>query len=115
MKRVESEQVRAAAWFPLLDYIRSLEFEVVSNTNQLNTLRIEFLFQPSPVVTSLHIVVFIVDGPHNVCSREPPLAVLVIPDGPHLAVVEESYRFLTCHIWVFLESDFAIPTSLSQP
>ena len=90
MKRVESEQVRAAAWFPLLDYIRSLEFEVVSNTNQLNTLRIEFLFQPSPVVTSLHIVVFIVDGPHNVCSREPPLAMFLVPNGSNFSIVEKS-------------------------
>ena len=68
IKKVESEHVRAAAWFPLLDYIKSLEFEVVSNTNQLNTLRIEFLFQPTPVVTSRHIVVFIVNGPHTVAS-----------------------------------------------
>ena len=39
--------------------------------------------------------------PHNVRVREPPLAEFLVPHGSHLAVVEESDRFLCtfqCHI-----------------
>ena len=69
--------------------IGSLEFEVVSDTNQLNTIFGELAFQVLPIVTTLFIILFIVDGPHNVSSREPPLAVFLVPDGSHLSIVEK--------------------------
>lgn len=40
------------------------------------------------------IVRLIVDCANNIGSREPPAAVLVIPDRPHLAVIEKAYRLL---------------------
>ena len=48
--------------------IWSLEFEVVSDTHELNALCIELLFEPTPVVTSFHIIVLIIDGTHDVCG-----------------------------------------------
>ena len=46
--------------------IRSLEFEVVSDAHELNAICSKFLFQPSPIVTSFHIVILVIDGTHNI-------------------------------------------------
>ena len=54
---------------PLLA-IRSLEFEVVSDAHELNAICSKFLFQPSPIVTSFHIVILIIDGTHDIRSRK---------------------------------------------
>ena len=70
--------------------VRSLEFEVVSDAHELNAIGIEFLFQPSPIVASLHIVILVVNGTHDVCCREPPLTVFLVPDCSYFAVVEEA-------------------------
>ena len=50
--------------------IRSLEFEVVSDTNQLNTVFGHLALQVLPIVAALFIVLFVIDGSHNVSSRE---------------------------------------------
>ena len=50
--------------------IRSLEFEVVSDAHELNAICSKFLFQPSPIVTSFHIVILIIDGTHDIRSRK---------------------------------------------
>ena len=71
-----------------------MEFEVVSDTNQLNTVFGHLALQVLPIVAALFIVLFVIDGSHNVSSREPPLAMLLVPHGPHLAIVEKPYRLL---------------------
>ena len=71
--------------------VGSLEFEVVSDTHELNAISRKLLFKPSPIVTSLHIIIFIVDGTHDVSSREPPLAVFLVPNGSYFAVVEKAF------------------------
>ena len=50
--------------------IRSLEFELVSDAHELNAICSKFLFQPSPIVTSFHIVILIIDGTHDIRSRK---------------------------------------------
>ena len=75
--------------------VGSLEFEVVSDTHELNAISRKLLFKPSPIVTSLHIIIFIVDSTHDVSSREPPLAVFLVPNGSYFAVVEKADRLLT--------------------
>ena len=47
------------------------------------------------IVVRLRIVRLIVDSAHHISSRKPPAVVLVIPDRPHLAVIEKPYRLLT--------------------
>ena len=74
--------------------VRSLEFEPVSGTHELNALLFQLTFEPTPIVTGLNIVRLIIDRSHHIRSREPPAAVLVIPDRPHLAVIEKAYRLL---------------------
>jgi hypothetical protein len=66
--------------------------ELVSNTNQFDALFAEFALQIFPVVTTLGIILFIVDGPHNVRSRKPPLIVLFVPNGAYLTVVKKTDR-----------------------
>lgn len=73
------------------------QFEVVSDAHELNTICIEFLLEPSPIVTSLYIVVFIVDGTYDVSRREPPLIVGIIPYGSHFAIIEKAYRHSDCY------------------
>ena len=48
--------------------IRSLEFEVVSDTNQLNSLLCHLDFQVFPIVAASCIIVFVIDGTHDVCG-----------------------------------------------
>ena len=74
-----------------------LKLEVVSDTHELNAFRAELPFKPSPVVTCLGIVLFVVDGTHDVCGREPPFVVILVPNSPHLAVIEKTYRLLVSH------------------
>ena len=50
--------------------IRSLEFKLVSDAHELNAICSKFLFQPSPIVTSFHIVILIIDGTHDIRSRK---------------------------------------------
>ena len=50
--------------------IRSLEFELVSDAHELNAICSKFLFQPSPIVTSFHIVILIINGTHDIRSRK---------------------------------------------
>ena len=69
--------------------IRSLEFEVVSDTNQLNTVFGHLAFQVLPIVAAFFVVLFVIDSTHDVSSREPPLAVFLVPYGSHLSVVEK--------------------------
>jgi hypothetical protein len=78
--------------------VRRLEFEVVSDAHELNAIGVEFLFQPSPIVTSLHIVLLIVYGTHNICGRKPPLRVFFVPNGTNLSVIEKTYRLFTHHL-----------------
>ena len=67
------------------------EFELVSDTHQLNALFGHLAFQVLPIVAALCVVLLIVDGTHNVSSREPPLVVLLVPHGPHFTVIEKAY------------------------
>ena len=82
------------------------KLEVVSDTHELNTVGRQFLFQPTPIVTSFLVVLFIVDGAYDIgggvlrlasLMSQPPLAVLLVPHGPHLVVVEKTYGFLIAH------------------
>lgn len=52
-------------------------------------------------VVDLCIIRLITNGMHHIRSRKPPTVVLVIPDLPHLAVIEKPYRFLTAHCFGF--------------
>lgn len=72
--------------------IRGLEFEPASGTHELNTFLLQLTFKPTPIVTGLCIIRLIIDSTHHIRSREPPAVVLVIPDCPHLAVIEKPYR-----------------------
>ena len=81
--------------------IRSLEFEGVSDTHELNAVLCQLSLKPTSIVTGFRIVWFIIDSSHHVSRREPPAVVLVIPDRPHLAIIEKPYRLLT-HIRRFL-------------
>lgn len=74
-----------------------LKFEVVSDTHELNAVVRQFLFQPTPIVTGFLVVLFIVDGANYIGGGEPPLAVLLVPNGSHLVVVEKTYGFLIAH------------------
>ena len=74
--------------------IWGLEFEVVSDANQLNALFGHFALEIFPIVTAFGIIVFVVDGSDNVCGGEPPLAVLLVPNGPNFSVVKETYGLL---------------------
>lgn len=74
--------------------IRGLEFEPASGTHELNALLMQLTFKPAPVITGLRIVRLIIDSAHHICSREPPAVVLVIPNRPHLAIIEKPYRLL---------------------
>ena len=58
------------------------KLELVSVTHELNAVGFQFLFQPTPVMSSLLVVRLVIDGSHNICSLEPPLAVLLVPNGP---------------------------------
>ena len=78
--------------------VRSLEFELVSGTNQFDTLFTKFTFQIFPVVATLGVVLLIVNGPHDVCGREPPLIVLLVPNGPYFTVIEKTDR-LFAHVF----------------
>lgn len=75
--------------------IRGLEFEPASGTHELNTFLLQLTFKPTPIVTGLCIIRLIIDSTHHIRSREPPAVVLVIPDLPHLAIIEKPYRLLT--------------------
>ena len=75
--------------------VRSLKFEVVSDTHELNSICIQFLLQSTPIVSSLDIVIFFIDCTDDVNRRKPPLGICLIPNGPDLAVVEESDGDLT--------------------
>jgi hypothetical protein len=66
-----------------------MEFEVVSDTNQLNTVFGHLALQVLPIVAALFIVLFVIDGSHNVSSREPPLAMFLVPNGSNFSVVEK--------------------------
>ena len=81
---------------PLLA-VRRLELEVVSDTHELNPLPGEFPLEPAPVVTSLDIIILIVDSTDNIDGREPPFGMLLIPNGTDLTVIIEAYGFLLCH------------------
>ena len=48
--------------------IRSQEFEVVSDTNQLNTLFGHLTFQVLPIVAAFRIIVLVVNSTHNICG-----------------------------------------------
>ena len=79
---------------PLLA-VRSLKLEVVSDTHELNSITAQFPLEPAPIVTGLHIVIFIIDGTDNVNSGEPPFRMILIPNGTDLAVIVEAYGFLS--------------------
>ena len=87
---------------------RSLEFEVVSDTNQLNPIFGHLAFQVFPIVAGLLIVALVVDGANYIRSRvlwlanlmsQPPFVVFLVPHRSHLAVIIESYR-LFGHIFI---------------
>ena len=78
--------------------VKSLEFELVSGTNLFDTLFTKFTFQIFPVVATLGVVLLIVNGPHDVCGREPPLIVLLVPNGPYFTVIEKTDR-LFAHVF----------------
>ncbi|GFI39735.1 hypothetical protein IMSAGC016_01516 [Muribaculaceae bacterium] len=75
--------------------VSSNDFQFVSATHELNAILFQLAFKPTPIVTCLRIVRLIIDSTYNVSSRVPPAVVLVIPDRPHLAVIEKPYRLLT--------------------
>lgn len=74
--------------------VRSLKFEPVSGTHELNAILLQFTFKPTPIVAGFRIVRFIIDSVHHIRSLEPPAVVLVILDRPHLAIIEKPYRLL---------------------
>lgn len=75
--------------------VSSDNFQFVSATHELNAVQFQLTFEPTPVIAGLRIVRLIIDSPHHIRSLEPPAVVFVIPDRPHLAIVEKPYRFLT--------------------
>lgn len=85
------------------NFVRSLKFEPVSGTHELNALLLQLTFKPTPIVGRLSIIRLIIDSAHYIRSRESPAVVLVIPDRPHLAVIEKPYRLLA-HYLQFIQS-----------
>lgn len=71
--------------------------EVVSETNQLDAILGHLPFQVLPVVAAFLVVVLFIDGSDKIHSLEPPFGMLLIPNGPHLAVAPKAYGFLLCH------------------
>ena len=73
------------------------EFEVVSDTNELDAIIKKLLLKPTPVVTGLQIIFLIIDGTDNVSGREPPFGMLLIPNRADLPVIEKTYGFIQSH------------------
>ncbi len=69
-------------------------FQFVSAIHELNAIMFQPAFKPTPIVTGLGIVRLIINSAHNVSNRELPTVVFVIPDRPHLAIIEKPYRLL---------------------
>ena len=70
------------------------EFEVVSDTHQLDAIMGHLAFQVFPIVAAFCVVFLIVDGAHDIRGREPPFGVFLIPNCTNHVVIVESYRFL---------------------
>ena len=81
--------------------IRTLEFQPVSVTHELNVLLFQIPFEPTPIVAGLSIVRLFINIPHHIRSRKPPAVVLVIPDRPPLLVIKNTYRLLTHNSTIF--------------
>ena len=75
-----------------------LKLELVSDTHELNAVGRQFLFQPTPIVTSFLIVLLIVDSPHDVGGGELPFSVLLVPNSTNFVVIIKTYGFLSGHI-----------------
>lgn len=84
--------------------IRSLELEPVSRTHELNPLLFQLTLKPTPIVGRLRVGRLIIDSAYHIRSREPPAVVLVIPDRPHLAVIENRIGFLLmCMVFYIIQ------------
>ena len=64
--------------------IRSCKLQLGSGTNQLILFLPQFSLQILPVVTVLFVVILLIDSPHNIQNREPPLVVGFVPYGTNL-------------------------------
>lgn len=51
--------------------VKSLEFELMSDTHELNTFFSHFAFQVFPIVTPFGVVLLVIDGTNNVSGQEP--------------------------------------------
>ena len=47
--------------------IRCFKFQLVSDAHELNTFFFELLFQPSPIVSCLHIIRLLINGTNDCC------------------------------------------------
>ena len=81
--------------------VGSPKFELVSDTNQLDTLLGHLAFQVFPIVAAFFVVYLIVNSTHDIRGREPPLAVLLVPYGTHLVVIIKTYGYLVAHDRLF--------------
>ena len=73
---------------------RSEQFQLVSGTNHFVAFFPEFGFEIFPVVSVLGVVVLIIQHAHDIQHGKPPLGMLLIPNGPDFAVIEESNGYL---------------------
>lgn len=79
--------------------IGSLELEVVSDAHELNAIGYQFLFKPTPIVTSLGIICFIIDCTNYINSRELLFGMFFIPSSPHLAIIIEPNGYFDIAIY----------------
>ena len=87
----ENDYVKAGNyWRWLKKKLAAQGVQPVSDTHEFNSICIQLLFQPSPVVSRLDIVIFLVNRTDDVNRRKPPLGIYLIPNSPDLAVVEET-------------------------
>lgn len=72
--------------------IRCFNFQLVSDAHELNTFFFEFLFQPSPIVSCLHIIRLLINGTNDIDGREPPFGICA-----HLAEPQEQNLIRCCN------------------
>jgi len=60
-----------------------------STRSGIVTIESSVVMKVVSVINEVSLFILIVDSPHNICSREPPFTVFLVPDSSHLSVVEK--------------------------
>jgi hypothetical protein len=78
------------------------EFQLVSATNQLISLFLQFGLQILPVISCLIVIVPVGKYSHNIRYGKPPFAVFLVPHGTYFAVIKKANGYFVAFTHLFL-------------